>query len=249
MVLLPKLWGHATINRRFSLGIGDLYCDREHANMTHDVRCHDAYGLGMNSRHLRTGWRRGLNLDRNGYPATRTSEARAPASQRASQIGTAAIPGDRGRGLGRGRQLTGAEARPSAWSTSYTQRRASVAASCRSGGTQYLPVGFVHVNKAGGTAMRATLAQHARHQMLEVVAGPAGAAAKLRSWGTRFFHASASLQRDAVGTQLWDKTYTFALVRNPWARQVHSSPQSHTADGCWRLRSVYLSCLLRTGAC
>jgi len=36
----------------------------------------------------------------------------------------------------------------------------------------------------------------------------------------RFFHASASLQRDAVGPAAWATAYTFALVRNPWARQV-----------------------------
>ena len=46
------------------------------------------------------------------------------------------------------------------------------------------------------------------------------AAAYGKVHGARFFHASASLQRDAVGPAAWSDTYTFALVRNPWARQA-----------------------------
>ena len=36
----------------------------------------------------------------------------------------------------------------------------------------------------------------------------------------RWFHASASLQRRAVGEATWRAAYTFGLVRNPYARQV-----------------------------
>ncbi len=37
---------------------------------------------------------------------------------------------------------------------------------------------------------------------------------------SRFFHASASLQRKVLGAEPWARAYTFALVRNPYARQV-----------------------------
>jgi len=96
---------------------------------------------------------------------------------------------------------------------------ASPQGTCRLGGSDFVPVAFVHVNKAGGTAMRATLAEHARSQMIEVVGG-VPVVRNLQKLGSRFFHASASLQRAAIGPQLWAKAYKFALVRNPWARQV-----------------------------
>ena len=66
--------------------------------------------------------------------------------------------------------------------------------------------------------MRARLYRHARHQLLEATSADAGA--RMRSLGARFFHASASLQRQAVGEAAWRSAYTFALVRNPYARQV-----------------------------
>jgi len=90
---------------------------------------------------------------------------------------------------------------------------------CGPGQPSFRPVGFVHVNKAGGTAMRAVLFRHAAHQMLERIAPP-NAAVFLRSKRARWFHASASLQQQAVGAKQWEASYTFALVRNPYARQV-----------------------------
>ena len=53
-------------------------------------------------------------------------------------------------------------------------------------------VGFVHVNKAGGTAMISMLHKYADFQLLE--RRHPTSAFKLRSIGSRFFHASASLQ-------------------------------------------------------
>ena len=67
-----------------------------------------------------------------------------------------------------------------------------------------------------------------------------GSAMRLRAIHSRYFHASASLQRLAVTPRcaalrrdlrrvcgepilprrVWSEAYTFALVRNPWARQV-----------------------------
>ena len=66
--------------------------------------------------------------------------------------------------------------------------------------------------------MIARLITHARHQLLQFT--DAQAAAKLRQMGSRFFHASASLQHHALGDVKWRSAYTFALVRNPFARQV-----------------------------
>ena len=89
---------------------------------------------------------------------------------------------------------------------------------CARGQPAHQPVAFVHINKAGGTAMRARLYTSARHQMLEI--HDQAAAGRLRALGSRFFHASASLQRRVLGATAWDSAYTFALVRNPFARQV-----------------------------
>jgi hypothetical protein len=68
--------------------------------------------------------------------------------------------------------------------------------------------------------MRAVLLKYASHQMLELRSP--GAAQKLRALTppSRFFHASASLQRRVLKPKPWASAYTFALVRNPYARQV-----------------------------
>jgi len=89
---------------------------------------------------------------------------------------------------------------------------------CAVHGVKYKPVAFVHINKAGGTWMRDVLVKYARHQMVEAAMPQAGP--KLRVLGSRFFHASASLQRRALGQADWDRSYRFALVRNPFARQL-----------------------------
>ena len=97
-------------------------------------------------------------------------------------------------------------------------RQLAAPGKCARGSPDWKPVGFVHVNKAGGTAMIAILGKHSRPQMLQFTSPQA--LAKLRSIRSRFFHASAALQQWAVGEAAWRDAYRFALVRNPWARQV-----------------------------
>ena len=41
MLLVPAQWGHATVNRRFTLGIGDLYCDIFAMNSSGGIWCAD----------------------------------------------------------------------------------------------------------------------------------------------------------------------------------------------------------------
>ena len=96
------------------------------------------------------------------------------------------------------------------------------------------PIGFVHVNKAGGTSMLQTLRAHVRERMLQSHEhGPTGkencpdgscppstTTRGPRSRGIHWFHASAYRQQQFVSPSAWDRTFTFALVRNPWARQV-----------------------------
>jgi hypothetical protein len=96
---------------------------------------------------------------------------------------------------------------------------APVRPECAAGQPAYRRVAFVHINKAGGTSMRMRLFVHARHQLLEVTEQPQ-AMTRMRELGSRFFHASASLQRQVLGKEKWEGAYTFALVRNPYARQV-----------------------------
>eukprot|EP00966_Prymnesium_polylepis_P039706 921397-Prymnesium_polylepis.1 len=81
----------------------------------------------------------------------------------------------------------------------------------------YRRVAFVHINKAGGTSMRAVLYKYASHHLIEHVAKDAHK--RMALLGSRFFHASASLQRQVAGADVWSSSFTFALVRNPWARQ------------------------------
>jgi len=66
--------------------------------------------------------------------------------------------------------------------------------------------------------MRALLFRYARHQMAEVLRPESGT--MLRALKSRFFHASASLQKRALGSAAWEQAHTFALVRNPFARQL-----------------------------
>ena len=112
-----------------------------------------------------------------------------------------------GRGRGGAMMLGGSAPKP-------------VAAGCHAGEAQYKPAAFVHVNKAGGTAMRAILFRHASHQMVERLAPEGSRYLRSLQPPARWFHASASLQRKAVGEARWRDAYTFGLVRNPYARQV-----------------------------
>lgn len=93
-----------------------------------------------------------------------------------------------------------------------------VAPACAKGGEQFQEMAFVHINKAGGTWMRSQLMSHARHQMVELTDHTA--MPKMRALGARFFHATAALQQQVLGAEVWERAYTFALVRNPFARQL-----------------------------
>ena len=72
--------------------------------------------------------------------------------------------------------------------------------------------------QGGGTAIINLLQKYCRPQLLWALHPPA--LQKLRALRSRLVHASAALQQWAVGASAWKQAYTFALVRNPWARQV-----------------------------
>ena len=279
MLLLPAYWGHATINRGFTIGIGNLYCDRLLANYTHDPTCKRFYpqqARPQGRRPKRSGATAilqealGGQFDPTGayeWPKFRTQPlATAPTSKPAATASAthawqaSARSGLRkmlGVGLAGGRLLNSSSLRPSSGHPSAHLRSSSqllrllgsslppgvsgglrssspssapattpssttgprpTAVACVRGAPEYRPVAFVHINKAGGTWMRARLFKGARHQMLET-SSPA-ALGRMRQLGSRFFHASAALQREALGAAAWDAAYTFALVRNPYARQV-----------------------------
>ncbi|MEM1161851.1 MAG: hypothetical protein AAGJ28_13035 [Pseudomonadota bacterium] len=56
-----------------------------------------------------------------------------------------------------------------------------------------VPFAFVHINKCGGSSVEIAL-------------------------GLQKMHLTAAEQRATVGAEQWDNAYTFALVRNPFAR-------------------------------
>merc|ERR1711871_89473 len=75
-------------------------------------------------------------------------------------------------------------------------------------------VAFVHINKAGGSSMLDTLENCCNPSLLKTI--HAADAPHDNFW----FHAIAHRQRLAVGEEAWNEAYNFALVRNPWSRQL-----------------------------
>eukprot|EP01062_Namystynia_karyoxenos_P056959 TRINITY_DN478_c0_g1_i2.p1 TRINITY_DN478_c0_g1~~TRINITY_DN478_c0_g1_i2.p1 ORF type:complete len:364 (+),score=58.32 TRINITY_DN478_c0_g1_i2:84-1094(+) len=88
------------------------------------------------------------------------------------------------------------------------------------------PISFVHMTKCGGTGMLMTLSLCCNKQMLRWYTPP------WEQWGVpvarHMFHGSALEFRHIVGPAIWAKTYSFALVRNPWARHVSQFLYSST---------------------
>eukprot|EP01062_Namystynia_karyoxenos_P067266 TRINITY_DN6116_c0_g1_i2.p1 TRINITY_DN6116_c0_g1~~TRINITY_DN6116_c0_g1_i2.p1 ORF type:complete len:302 (+),score=92.09 TRINITY_DN6116_c0_g1_i2:81-986(+) len=78
-------------------------------------------------------------------------------------------------------------------------------------------VGFVHIPKCGGTGILSSLDSCCNSRLLKKakrVTRPR------REWHFFWFHSTALEQRTVVGPEVWDRAYTFALVRNPWDRQL-----------------------------
>ena len=218
MLLLPGHWGHATINSGFAIGIGNLYCDSVNANYTHDPTCRRNFPKAVGKVRQRNDRRSTMSpilLEALGgsfatdgafpWPSAAAHPSRSMVSTEAAAAGKPVKPS---------KVEAPRPARPAA----VVAPNAAVHADCAKGRPAYRPVAFVHINKAGGTAMRARLYSRARHQLLE--ATDAASLARMRKLGSRFFHASASLQQRALGSSAWEAAYTFALVRNPYARQV-----------------------------
>ncbi len=194
MMLLPHGWGHATVNDKFNLGIGNLFCDRDLANLTMHGRCSAFTDLGRrhgrpssreprgeaegggarfagpgSTRELvarlgRQLTREGATLhswgSRNPEPVAKLARDVAADVSRAAREG----PSGRPRAHGLASWLSSSWRPPSAMPPAATQRPPAIAAraapvGCGRGGRDYRSVAFVHVNKAGGTAMRAALAR------------------------------------------------------------------------------------------
>jgi len=75
-------------------------------------------------------------------------------------------------------------------------------------------VAFVHINKAGGSSMLETLEECCTNKLIKTIH------AKDSPHDNFWFHAIAHRQRRAVGPKAWKEAYKFALVRNPWSRQL-----------------------------
>lgn len=79
-------------------------------------------------------------------------------------------------------------------------------------------VGFVGIGKTGSLFMQSALEFFAHEQLLSTIKP----GSRSCSVGARmgWHHASAFLQRRAFGAAAWEEAFTFALVRDPWARLV-----------------------------
>ena len=79
-------------------------------------------------------------------------------------------------------------------------------------------VGFVGIGKTGSLFMQSALELFAHEQLLTTN----NPAVKSCGVGARmgWHHASALLWRRAFGERAWKEAFTFALVRDPWARLV-----------------------------
>eukprot|EP01062_Namystynia_karyoxenos_P009282 TRINITY_DN13281_c0_g1_i1.p1 TRINITY_DN13281_c0_g1~~TRINITY_DN13281_c0_g1_i1.p1 ORF type:complete len:303 (+),score=29.16 TRINITY_DN13281_c0_g1_i1:125-1033(+) len=78
-------------------------------------------------------------------------------------------------------------------------------------------VGFAHCVKCGGTGMLMTLNICCRPQLMQSI--PHNRTAP--GWfGVAWKHATALEERGAVGLELWRRSFTFGLARNPWGRHV-----------------------------
>ena len=87
---------------------------------------------------------------------------------------------------------------------------------------------FIHINKAGGTSISSLLAEYEEWRPLKTIFR-----ALERRYSSRKFktfnccgqtfvanHASAAMVRRALGSEKYSRYYKFAIVRNPWDREV-----------------------------
>jgi hypothetical protein len=90
-------------------------------------------------------------------------------------------------------------------------------------------VGFVGIEKAGSTSMQRVLVDDAR--TIPTLWNLYDPDDKICDMGPSmgWHHASAEFQQRIVGREAWEAAFTFAVVRNPWARQV-SAYRFHTKD-------------------
>eukprot|EP01062_Namystynia_karyoxenos_P073587 TRINITY_DN70385_c0_g1_i1.p1 TRINITY_DN70385_c0_g1~~TRINITY_DN70385_c0_g1_i1.p1 ORF type:complete len:316 (+),score=50.38 TRINITY_DN70385_c0_g1_i1:84-1031(+) len=82
-------------------------------------------------------------------------------------------------------------------------------------------IAFVHMPKCGGTGMYMSLTECCKKQMLPENVHRDHQPRRLKlGLRSMLFHATAHEQRYIAGPSLWAWAYSFALVRNPWARHV-----------------------------
>jgi hypothetical protein len=220
LVLLPRYWGHATINPYgFATGLGNLYLDaKTEATLVahHQVRSNIPEGVDEPDWVLRKDF---AEPPLKTKPGGKMSKMSGFHDVHANDFDQAMRPP-----VGRLDKETMPKYNPDLkFPVAAVAVQNSNELSNDRGAVCSRPIAFVHINKAGGTAMLEDLQNCCSSRLLS--AKEKGKGKKQRKGASRkpsnfFFHASADRQRQLVGEDAWNNAFKFALVRNPWARQV-----------------------------
>jgi hypothetical protein len=225
LVLLPRYWGHATINPfGFATGLGNLYLDaKTEATVVAHHQKEDgpadappwatARNLGEAPLKTKAG-KKHERLDFHDAMRPMVPEQHvhnAPPPEQGQKVETKYNPA-----------LTFLPPSAPLAQTNHLE------VSTERSGVCARQIAFVHINKAGGTAMLEDLQSCCNSRLLSSKENKKENKGSKNKFNKKkpsrksnfFFHANADRQRQLVGDEAWNDAFKFALVRNPWARQV-----------------------------
>ena len=195
LIYIPDHWGHMTINHGFGIGVAAIVKQRERILPGH-VGKYDGDP---------EPWRgESAGGDAPGEADGRKAKSRREANPRPGPPvrEDVSLRGRRGGPMAKHQRDVATRPRPDDGGRHERSAR-------------HVPFFFVHINKTGGTSLIHMLIEHCSNDeyVKEKWATPRGV--KHRS-----FHSTAHSYIERHGKRVWDKAYTFAVVRHPLARQV-----------------------------